>query len=335
MARPLRIEYPGAIYHVTVRGNARQNIFMDDKDRYLLYARLADSVKQYTVRIFLFCMMDNHFHLVLETPCANLSRFMQSVLTGHTVTFNLRHQRCGHLTQGRFHARLVDGDDYLLRLSRYVHLNPVRAGQRDNRPLVERVRDLRAYPWSSYRSYIGQARRLEWVAYEPMLALMGGRKKAQAERYRQFVETGLVKTDDAFQSVLCASCRCIGNDDFREWIEELHTEMLNARHRPQDVSFREAKAYRHDPETVLKAVAKYAKVSVSELGIRRRNWIWKGVVAHMLVKHAGLTRRDCARILGLNASSVVTYQMKQAANAMATDVKLGDIAKALDSQLGK
>ena len=126
MARQLRIEYPGAIYHVTVRGNAQQNIFRDDKDRYLLYARLAESVRTYAVRIYVFCLMDNHLHLVLETPCANLCRFMQSVLTGYIVCYNLRYRCHGHLTQGRYGARLVAGDDYLLKLSRYVHLNPVK-----------------------------------------------------------------------------------------------------------------------------------------------------------------------------------------------------------------
>jgi putative transposase len=125
MARPLRVEYGGAIYHITVRGNARQKIFRGDLDRRTLLKRLSLSVRSYGVRVFLYCLMDNHFHLVLETPRANLGRFMQSVLTGYTVSYNLRHRRCGHLFQGRYGARLVAGDDYLLKLSRYVHLNPV------------------------------------------------------------------------------------------------------------------------------------------------------------------------------------------------------------------
>ena len=125
MPRPLRIEYEGAIYHVTVRGNGRQKIFLSDADRRGLCRRLAESVKSYGVRLYLYCLMDSHFHLVVETPRANLRRFMQSVLTGYTVGFNIRHRRSGHVTQGRYGARLVAGNEYLLKLSRYVHLNPV------------------------------------------------------------------------------------------------------------------------------------------------------------------------------------------------------------------
>jgi REP element-mobilizing transposase RayT len=123
MARPLRIEYAGAIYHITVRGNGRQKIFRDDRDRRALLKRLSLSVKSHGIRIFLYCLMDNHFHLVLETPRTNLSRFMQSVLTGYTVSYNIRHRQGGHLFQGRYGARLVAGDDYLLKLSRYVGPN--------------------------------------------------------------------------------------------------------------------------------------------------------------------------------------------------------------------
>ena len=114
MPRHLRISFPGAIYHVTVRGNARQAIFRGDEDRKRLVGRLEESVASYGVRVYLYCLMSNHLHLVLETPGGNLSRFMQSLLTGYTVYYNLRHKNCGHLFQGRYGAKLVAGDEYLL-----------------------------------------------------------------------------------------------------------------------------------------------------------------------------------------------------------------------------
>jgi len=333
MARQLRIEYPGAIYHVTVRGNAQQNIFRDDKDRYLLYARLAESVRTYAVRVYVFCLMDNHLHLVLETPGANLGRFMQSVLTGYTVCYNLRHRCHGHLTQGRYGARLVAGDDYLLKLSRYVHLNPVNVRQQACRSIWERVEHLRAYAWSSYRGYIGQAKRLEWVAYDPMLALVGGSKGKWGERYRQFVETGLAENNEEFLVALKRSARSIGDDDFREWVDERHAALLSERRCPEDVSFREGAGKRLEVEEVLKTVAKAAGTTVEGLGARRRGWKWKGIAARLLVKHVDLTRRDCARLLGLKASSVVSYQMRQAGQAMEADAKLARVVKHLDSKL--
>ncbi|NLE66163.1 MAG: hypothetical protein GX608_01950 [Lentisphaerae bacterium] len=333
MARPLRIEYPGAIYHVTVRGNARQIIFRDDRDRYLLQARLAESVDTYGVRLFVFCLMDNHLHLVLETPRANLSRFMQSLLTGYTVVFNLRHRQPGHVTQGRFHARLVQGDEYLLKLTRYVHLNPVQKEPCASKPLGERIDLLRTYPWSSYLGYVVGSKRADWVVYEPMLALIGGRKKHQAERYRQFVETGLAEGDEEFQAVMRQSPRCIGDEAFREWVNEQHDALLSGRRRSDDVSFREVSGAPVKAEAVLEAVAKAAGLPVAELGRHTRNCLWKGIAARLLIKHAELTRRECAQLLGLTASSGVSYQMKKAEEAIASDAQLACEVNALEARL--
>jgi REP element-mobilizing transposase RayT len=108
MARPIRIEYEGAVYHVTLRGNERKPIFKTDADRERFIRTLSDSVDRFDIRLYLYCLMHNHVHLVLETPRANLSRFMHRLQTAYTVYFNRRHRRCGHLMQGRFGASLVD-----------------------------------------------------------------------------------------------------------------------------------------------------------------------------------------------------------------------------------
>jgi REP element-mobilizing transposase RayT len=134
MARPQRIEYEGAVYHVTARGNERQAIFLDDRDRERFLHVLGESVERFETRLYLFCLMDNHVHLVVETPRANLGQFMHRIETAYTVYFNRRHERCGHLMQGRYGARLVEKDAYALRLSRYVHLNPVFTAAARERP---------------------------------------------------------------------------------------------------------------------------------------------------------------------------------------------------------
>ncbi len=155
MARHLRVEFPGAIYHVTCRmiGEGRlerSRLFTDDQDRERFVDRLAERVEQYHVRLFQFVLMTNHFHLVFETPEGNCSRFMQSLSTAYTVYYNLRHGRHGHVLDGRYKAKVVEGDAYLLTLTRYVHLNPVHVGEARDWPVEERIRFLRGYKWSTY-----------------------------------------------------------------------------------------------------------------------------------------------------------------------------------------
>jgi len=322
MARPLRVEYEGAIYHVTVRGNARQNIFRDDGDRRLLYSCFEECVPRYAVRVYLFCLMQNHLHLVVETPKANLGRFMQSVLTAYAVSYNLRHRCHGHLTQGRYGARLVSGDRYLLKLSRYVHLNPVKVKNMQSSPLPDRIAYLRQYPWSSYRGYTGQARRLEWVEYEPVLRLLGGRGEDKAELYKEFVEAGVAEDDEEFIKALSLSPRSIGDEEFRAEVEGLHGQMLKKRRRPQDVAFRHVNTGKMAPDKVMRAVASVSGLTEEGLLRRHRGWEWKGIAARLLVMECGLTQRDCAQKLGLRSGSAVSYQMRKAGDALAVNKQL-------------
>jgi REP element-mobilizing transposase RayT len=175
MARPLRIQYEGGLYHVTLRGNERKAIVRDDDDRNRFVGALGASVLRHGVILHLYCLMDNHAHLVVETPHANLSPFMQNFQTRYIVWFNRRHQRSGHLMQGRYGARLVEADRYLLQLSRYLHLNPVRTRTAEKLTLAEQRQLLRRYRWSSYLSYIGEAGRPEFLTERPILEQVGGR----------------------------------------------------------------------------------------------------------------------------------------------------------------
>ncbi len=181
MARPLRIEYPGAVYHVTMRGNNRRCLFRWDQDRERFLLSLSESLERFDVRLYLFSLMTNHIHLVLETPRGNLSRFMHRLQTAYTVYFNRRHRESGHLMQGRFGASVVDEDGYILKLSRYVHLNPVFIKAYKSKPVHERVQMLRNYRWSSYRSYIGRSKRLDFVEYSPILDMIEQIKKKHGQ----------------------------------------------------------------------------------------------------------------------------------------------------------
>jgi REP element-mobilizing transposase RayT len=158
-------------------GTDRTLLFQDDADRLRFSDRLADRVEQYHVRLYLFVLMTNHFHLVFETPEANCSKFMHSLSTAYTVYYNLRHSRHGHLLDGRYKAKLVEGDDYLLALSRYVHLNPVQVGTMKNRSIQEKIKALRSYQWSSYPSYIGESKAFDFVEYAPVRSEMDGKRR--------------------------------------------------------------------------------------------------------------------------------------------------------------
>ena len=269
---------------------------------------------------------------MLETPGANLGRFMQSVLTGYTVCYNLRHRCHGHLTQGRYGARLVAGDEYLLKLSRYVHLNPVKGKGKITQLLPERMEHLRTYAWSSYRSYIGQAKHLEWVDYGPMLALMGGREKERPERYRCFVEAGIAADDDEFMRAMNRSARSIGGDDFRERVDEQYAELLKERKHPEDITLRREMGRRPEPGMILAAVASAAGTTVEGLKARRRDGIWKGIAARLLVTQAGITRRECAHWLGVRAGSAAGYQIKRAGVVLKADARLARRVVRLESQ---
>ena len=181
MARPLRIEYPGAVYHVTARGNARDDIFLTDADRTLFLEVYAQVSRRFNWRCHAYCLMTNHYHFVIETPEANLSRGMRQLNGVYTQRFNRGHERTGHVFQGRFTAILVERESYLLELCRYVVMNPVRAGL---------VRSSREWPWSSYRATAGQAPGPSWLAADWLLAHFGRpRTKAEAA-FREFVGEG-------------------------------------------------------------------------------------------------------------------------------------------------
>ncbi len=153
----------------------------------VFWTPLEKRIELYGVRLHQDVLMANHFHLVLETPQPNCSAFMQSLLTSYTGYFNLRHNRHGHLFDGRYKAKPVQGDEYLLSLSRYVHLNPVRVGPLQT--VDERRKVLSAFYWSSYLQYIGRRKKLPFVTFAPTLSLVSGRNAVR--RYREYVEQGL------------------------------------------------------------------------------------------------------------------------------------------------
>jgi REP element-mobilizing transposase RayT len=184
MGRPLRIEYAGALYHITSRGNERKKIFLGDGDRKKFLGILEDYHDRYGILIHSYVLMDNHYHLILETPKGNLLKVMHGLNGGYTGYFNRKYGRSGHLFQGRYKGIIIEKDSYLIPLSRYVHLNPMRA------KIVERPEQ---YRWSSYPGYIGKGKENGWVEYSWILSQFGSDRLRSKRKYRGYTEEALKK----------------------------------------------------------------------------------------------------------------------------------------------
>ncbi len=182
MARPLRIEFPGAVYHLTSRGNARRRIFLNNGDRKLFLETLSHVVSRYGWLCHAYCLMDNHYHLLVETLKPTLSTGMRQLNGVYTQAYNRRHKKVGHLLQGRYKAILVEKEAHLLELCRYVVLNPLRVKASDR---VDR------WKWSSYRATAGLGRVEKFMTIDWILSQFGSRKAEAQRRYREFVREGL------------------------------------------------------------------------------------------------------------------------------------------------
>ncbi len=332
MARPLRLHYRGAIYHVTVRGVEQRPLFADDADRQRFLDRLGEAVAECGTRLYLYCLMRNHVHLLIETPRANVSAFMHKVQTAYSVYFNRRHQRTGHLMQGRYGAVLVQGDEHLLRLSRYVHLNPVWVGEWKDAGTEARRAALRAYRWSSYRGYAGLVNPAEFVTEGPLLRLVGGAGRLRRRRYCQFVETGLARSGADVEAMAKGEGLGIGDAEFQERLRGLHATLAKRVRRPEDVSLRKVEAV-CDPGDVLKAVADAFGLSVE--GLRRRQYkcLARAAAAYGLGRYAGMTQRDIGVLLRMGSGSAVCQQLQGLRRARADDCALADRMAALASRL--
>lgn len=213
VGRPIRIEFPGAFYHAYSRGNQKQLIFLTDEDKCYFIKCLRQACRKYGAVTHTYCLMPNHFHLFIETTLAHLSRMMQYLITEYARYFNRKHERQGHLFQGRFRSVLVEVSNYAIELSRYIHLNPVRAG------IVERPEQ---YSWSSFGYFMGKANPEPWLDTSTILKLFGDQRKAAQKAYSEFIAAGIGLPS-------CASIKDsvkIGILGSKEFIERTRNEQL-------------------------------------------------------------------------------------------------------------
>jgi len=300
MARPLRIEFANAIYHVTARGNERRDIVRDDQDRDRWLALVARAVDVYRWRMFALALMDNHFHLFLQTPEPNLSAGMQHLNGSYAGYVNARHARSGHLFQGRFKAIVVEEEGHWLELSRYVHLNPVRAG------LASRPED---WAWTSYGGYHRARARLDWVDYDRILDESGTDRATARRRYRAFMEQGLGRKLDSPLSAAVHGA-VLGSERFVERMRRLVAG------RPGDSEVPDLKRLRQRDRPTLDVLL--AMVATHFHGEptawppgRRWDDLSRAVAAWVARRLTGRPAHEIARALGYRHTSGVTMACRR------------------------
>ncbi|MPZ78621.1 MAG: hypothetical protein GEU77_19135 [Deltaproteobacteria bacterium] len=288
MARPLRIEYPGAYYHVTSRGNERKAIFRDDQDRQKFLELLGRAVGEFQLRLHCYVLMDNHYHLLVETPKAGLNRALRYLNGVYTQTFNRRHQRVGHLFQGRYQAILVDKESYLLQLSRYVHLNPWR---------MKDSRDPFTYRWSSQAAYVGSAACPRWLTVTEVLSYFGKKGK---RGYRDFIVDGTRNgITTPWENV--TGQVVIGSPEFVQDVVRNHLPDSENK-RGEESQVRQLTGMK--PDTVMREAQGYFGVTRDEIRDRGQRYTdARYVTSYLLRRHCLMTLQEIGAVVGLHYSA--------------------------------
>jgi putative transposase len=302
MARPPRIDYPNALYHVTSRGNGRQQVFWSDDDRQRFLGQLSHGVASAGIVLYAFAILDNHFHLLARTPRANLSRFMQRLNTAYALYARYKHYRPGHQFQGRFKAKLVEDETYLRTLTRYIHLNPIKIQSCRKMGRATRVRRLEAYPWSSYPGYVDAGKRLEFVCYD----LLGdyGRTLAEARRqYRAYVHACVLEDDAPLLEAMAASRYAIGGAGFVEESERRLAMRRSGTEADRDVDLPRATVA---IERIDETVAAHFDVPPAILAKRRGGGAAKIVAVELACRLTDMTQRAIGGHYGGISSGAVS-----------------------------
>lgn len=294
MARPLRIQYPGACYHVTCRGNERREIFRDSHDHEVFLEKLHLSLDIYNVSLLAYACMTNHFHFLLTTPEGNLSEFMRHFNISYTSAFNRRYRRVGHLYQGRYKAFLIDADDYLLEVSRYIHLNPIRSEILSEMSVEEKWNALMGDKTNSLLGYFSLSKRKDYIDYTTVLGYMGGDNHKGRKSYRQFIRWG-VEQNIENPLELGRGSGIVGEDDFIQWIKE---KFLS-----KEVSKREQPALKviekeFKPEVLIGHFAALVGKSKEEICKRGKKSLERSMLMELLYRFCKISQPEIGKMVG-------------------------------------
>lgn len=284
MARPLRIEFENCMYHITSRGIEKNIIFkrVTDRKRFLEY--LEEDLYRFNVYLYAYVLMDNHYHLFIQTTKPNLSHFMHNLNTAYSVYFNKKYHRVGHLFQGRFKAIIVDKDTYLLELIRYIHLNPVKAAM---------VSLPEEYRWSSYREYIGQ-REKKIVKTDWLEGYFG---KNGVKKFIRFTNEGIKKEINPFKNLKASLI--LGSDAF---VDKIRGKIPIIKENKEIPSYKLLKEISVDE--ILKDISTYYNVSETDLLKRRKGNIPRMITIYFIRNLSSLKLKEIAKIFNVSESGI-------------------------------
>jgi REP element-mobilizing transposase RayT len=296
MARPLRIQYPGAVYHITHRGNERKAIFRNKADPRQFLSLLVQSLETYDVRLHSYVLMSNHFHLLVETPLGNLSEFMRHFNITYTSYFNRQHKRSGNLYQGRFKSFLIDRENYLSKVSRYIHLNPVKIKTMKSKTFQDQFRYLFNYKWSSLSGFANLNKRDDFVEYGYVLQEFGGDTRSGRTSYMKQIAKDLQKGMPLEEKIVGQSI--LGEDDFVSWVKEKYLHDKSNREQPSVGKIHQRSSV-EDILLILEEVTETsAKKIISEPGLLRQ------IAMDMLYRYGGFTNPEIGKLMGIDYSTV-------------------------------
>ena len=305
MTRPLRVEYPDAYYHVINRGNNQEKIFKNDRDKEKFLQYLEKAAERFSIIFHSYCLMDNHYHLLVQTPEANLSHAMQWINVSYATYFNRKRDRHGHLFQGRFKAILIDADEYLKHLSRYIHLNPVRA---------KIVASPAEYLWSSYGAFIGQQDTPQFLETNWLLSNFGKHKKQARRSYQDFVEKVDAKSlenpsDQVSEGFL------LGDGNFIKWVKET---FLSGRNDEKEIPQLKKLKPRVATEDVVRVVSEQFKCSENHIIAKgRKNNKAREVAIYLARDMSGVSCKDLGLYFGGVSGALITIMHKRIAEESA------------------
>ncbi len=324
MARPLRIQYPGAVYHVTCRGNERQAIFKDDDDRKRFLQYLIQSLNIYSVKLYTYVLMSNHFHLLIETPKGNLAEFMRKFNITYTGYYNRRHKRTGHLYQGRYKSILVDKNEYLSVLSRYIHLNPVKIAAMKKLPEKERLRNLIRYPWSSLPGFLSRRKKEGHIDYAMVLGEYGGNTDIARREYKKRIYAEVIKDISIKEEIIGGGI--LGGSAFIAWVKDMYIEGMKDRERPAVGDIHRYRTKTEILAAVKRETGKDIEIISREKGDLRR------IVMDILYRLGGLKGPDVGRVFGVDYG-VVCQERKRLREKIQKDKKVRMIMSSIEDGL--
>lgn len=321
MSRPLRIEYPGAWYHVMNRGRRRESIFLRQEDYDAFVQVVRETADLWNLKVAAYCLMPNHYHLLVQTPDGNISRCMRHINGVYTQRFNRTHHMDGQLFRGRYKAVLVESDSHLLEVMRYIHRNPLRAG------LVAQLDD---YPWSSHQGYLLSAIQWDWLNKDVLLAMLANKKLHRKVAYIDFVYQDEPVAITSFYSMKKLPS-LLGGEVFKEWIkEEYHRLGLK-----KDIP--EAQIFALTPEEVIAEVCAYFNLDETMLKKTRRGVenIPRDIAIYLCRQYCRKKMTEIGWHFGLSNESTVSSAVQRIKERKTVDSEVNQHFEKLRARISK